>query len=402
MDGPNNLRLKRRRNELPPDQLFVERGERKLAGPADEGVRYVLQPRDSAPSPKKSKNADHEPNDAQAKWEQPDLGARREYHLQFNKAPSKSGKRKQRDEDLATVVEKKQRQVGDVNAANSQHEYDEKVEISAPAAPLKRPGRGSALRPRGDKPKPDGPKDESIIARQQRDVARMAQEMHQFALDELAKTPKPEVTSKPKLPPSRARALHQANSPAKAAPKPTEKHDDTAMDVDSDSEYVYDTYVLAPTSLPAPSSTSQTLPATVPISTPTPSGPKIGYIIITEADEQAWETYMHDLPLSASEESDSDDSNAEDYYGADYPSDELASDDEHDRGAYGYRARRGSNDEQYGLDGEGDDDDDDEITWSDEEDMRMMNPFKARDARVERRLAKFLNAKREAGSGDEL
>ena len=49
---------------------------------------------------------------------------------------------------------------------------------------------------------------------------------------------------------------------------------------------------------------------------------------------------------------------AEDYYGADYPSDELASDDEHDRGAYAYRARRGSNDEQYNLKDDSDNDSD--------------------------------------------
>jgi hypothetical protein len=87
---------------------------------------------------------------------------------------------------------------------------------------------------------------------------------------------------------------------------------------------------------------------------------------------------------------------AEDYYGADYPSDELATDDEFDRGgaAYGYRARRGSNDEQYDLDN-----DDDEITWSDEEDMRMMNPFAKKESgssRVERQFAKYLDRKKAA------
>ena len=62
--------------------------------------------------------------------------------------------------------------------------------------------------------------------------------------------------------------------------------------------------------------------------------------------------------------------------------------------AYGYRARRGSNDEQYNLD-----EDDDEITWSDEEDMRMMNPFakkQSSSSRVERQFAKYLDRKKAA------
>lgn len=39
---------------------------------------------------------------------------------------------------------------------------------------------------------------------------------------------------------------------------------------------------------------------------------------------------------------------AENYYGADYPEDEVASDDEYGQGAYNYRKGRGSDDEEYG------------------------------------------------------
>jgi hypothetical protein len=173
--------------------------------------------------------------------------------------------------------------------------------------------------------------------------------------------------------------------------------------MDSDSEYVYDTYVLAP--VPQPSN-SNPISADLPVETPTPTN--IGYLIITEADAPLWETYMHDLEGSDSEPTDEDDENAEDYYGADYPSDELATDDEFDRGgaAYGYRARRGSNDEQYNLNDA--DDDEDEITWSDEEDMRMMNPFAAAGARkervgpsrVERQFAKYLDQRKRAEEGE--
>ena len=229
--------------------------------------------------------------------------------------------------------------------------------------------------------------------------------MHQFALEELAKTPKPQIKTKPKLPPSRSRALHeQQQSPAfpqRNGAGNKDQDDDTAMD--SDSEYVYDTYVLAP--VPQPSN-SNPISADIPMETPTPTN--IGYLIITEADAPLWETYMHDLEGSDSEPTDEDDENAEDYYGADYPSDELATDDEFDRGgaAYGYRARRGSNDEQYNLNDA--DEDEDEITWSDEEDMRMMNPFAAAGARkervgpsrVERQFAKYLDQRKRAEEGE--
>jgi hypothetical protein len=230
--------------------------------------------------------------------------------------------------------------------------------------------------------------------------------MHQFALEELAKTPKPQIKTKPKLPPSRSRALHEKQqtpaSPQQCSNLENNKDQDDDTNMDSDSEYVYDTYVLAP----VPQQPSNH-PAAKEEEAPTQSLPNptanIGYLIITEADESLWETYMHDLEGSDSEPTDEDDENAEDYYGADYPSDELASDDEFDRGgaAYGYRARRGSNDEQYNLN---DDDDEDEITWSDEEDMRMMNPFAAAGAkrervgptRVERQFAKYLDQRKRA------
>ena len=48
---------------------------------------------------------------------------------------------------------------------------------------------------------------------------------------------------------------------------------------------------------------------------------------------------------------------AEDFYGNDYPEDEVDTDDENGRGSYNYRLR-GSDDEEYG---------DDEPTWSDAE-----------------------------------
>jgi hypothetical protein len=73
--------------------------------------------------------------------------------------------------------------------------------------------------------------------------------------------------------------------------------------MDSDSEYVYDTYVLAP----APRSLDTSDPIDVHKTLSIPSN--VGYLIITEDDEQLWETYIHDLEGSDSEPTDEDDEN---------------------------------------------------------------------------------------------
>ena len=412
MEGPSTVRLQRRRGELPPDQLFVERrGGKRKEHPSVEDARggfYVRQKRDTSFSGLPSNQPEQAVNSTDLPTAST-LEARRTFHLKQpsflppSTEGSKSRKRKQNEALFPTVFEKRQRKFED--DAPTHHFDNEDPQAPTPSAPPKRPGRGSTIRPpQVKKPAPTKPEDENVALRQQREVQALAQEMHQFALEELAKTPKPQITTKPKLPPSRSRALHEQQqppaSPKRTNPEVKDQDDDTAMD--SDSEYVYDTYVLAP--VPQPSN-SNPMSASNPTAEPHTN---IGYLIITEADAPLWETYMHDLEGgSDSEPTDEDDENAEDYYGADYPSDELASDDEFDRGgaAYGYRARRGSNDEQYNLNDPDDGgDDDDDITWSDEEDMRMMNPFAATQkkkgrvgpSRVERQFAKYLDQRKRA------
>jgi hypothetical protein len=319
MDGPNTVRLQRRRNELPPDQLFVERrlAEKRKEHPSEDGTRgyYVRQKRDTDNSDLPSSQADLSGNNTESPRNVGSslsaLEARRIFHLKHASplAPSvqssKTRKRKQSD-DFATVVEKKQKKVDPDNSASSLQPIDEDdAPTSTPSAPPKRPGRGSALRPQANKPDPVKAENENIVARQQRELAALAQEMHQFALDELAKTPKPQIKTKPKLTPSRSRALHEKQAPAspsRAAPTNNADDEDTAMD--SDSEYVYDTYVLAP----APTSLDMQDPVNnkkEPLVVPS----NVGYLIITEDDEQLWEAYIHDLEGSDSEPTDEDDEN---------------------------------------------------------------------------------------------
>jgi hypothetical protein len=322
MDGPNTVRLQRRRNELPPDQLFVERrvAEKRKEHPSEDGTRgyYVRQKRETDISDLPSSQANLSDNNTESKRNvarrQPSLAAleaRRIFHLKHASplAPSvqssKNRKRKQNDE-FATVVEKKQKKADTDNSTTSSHHIDEDdAQNSIPSAPPKRPGRGSALRPQANKVDPVKAENENIVHRQQRELAALAQEMHQFALDELAKTPKPQIKTKPKLTPSRSRALHDMQAPAspsRAAPTNNADDEDTAMD--SDSEYVYDTYVLAPapTSLDVQDAVNNKHePLVIPSN--------VGYLIITEDDEQLWEAYIHDLEGSDSEPTDEDDEN---------------------------------------------------------------------------------------------
>ena len=283
MDGPNTVRLQRRRNELPPDQLFVER-KRKNEQSVDEARNYYIRQKrdndnDTSQVSSEVHRAGNTGNGSSAQNAASALEARRVFHL---KQPSplaapvqstKNRKRKQNDEP-ATVVEKRRaKAVGDESVIPLNQIDEDDTQHTTPSAPPKRPGRGSAIRPRTTKAEPIKLGNENIVARQQRELAALAQEMHQFALDELAKTPKPQVKTKPKLTPSRSRALHEKQVPAlpsRVAP-PKEVDEDTAMD--SDGEYVYDTYVLAP----APTSLGANDPVEVHKTLAIPSN--VGYLI---------------------------------------------------------------------------------------------------------------------------
>lgn len=195
----------------------------------------------------------------------------------------------------------------------------------------------------------------------------MANSLHQFAIEEAAKDSpaKPKVTATPRLPPQRSKELHRQR--ARSDARMTGQGGD--VETEDESDYVYDTYVLAPSSNigAAQIDTQETLGS-------------VGYLVITEEDQAVWETYIEDEPSDKDWNSDEEDENAEDWYGADYPDDELASDDEHNRNAYGYR-NRGSDGEEW---------DEDTGTWSDDEYERQMQPSRTRPPQP---FSKYLDGK---------
>ncbi|KAK5118280.1 hypothetical protein LTR62_002793 [Meristemomyces frigidus] len=221
------------------------------------------------------------------------------------------------------------------------------LEDEGPApAPLKRPSRRTAIPITRTSPS----KNKLETPESRKNAETLAAAIHALGFEDL-ESPKQKLTSLPKFG-TRRRDLHPQLPKPAAAPEPRilnadDKDDNDRMAVDPETDYVYDTYILSP---PPPSTLSH--PHT-PDQSAGHDDENIGYLIITDADQPLWDSYLEGS--SDSEENDSNDdadSNAEDYYGADYPEDELASDDEYDRGAYGFRRRGAGGSDDESWDGE--------------------------------------------------
>ena len=158
----------------------------------------------------------------------------------------------------------------------------------------------------------------------------------------------------PVTPPRGTKPLYKDRHPPK---EPDVSDDDVVMDEDLEGDYVYDTYVRH----------------LVPVSDMHTHN-SIGHLVIPEEDQELWEAYIEEGEEDKEFETDDEDSNgkshlsrlralklthiiAEDYYGADYPEDEVDEDDEYDVNAYKYR-KGASDDEEWDVD---------DTTWSDEE-----------------------------------
>ncbi|GAB7360137.1 hypothetical protein MBLNU230_g7900t1 [Neophaeotheca triangularis] len=209
------------------------------------------------------------------------------------------------------------------------------------AAPVfKRPGKGSAI------PRPPG---KLAASEDHAQVKSLANQLHEFALEVSGEEEKPKRMTMPKLSAARSREIHERRRLQAEQQRQAQAKDAAAMDVDSDGDYVYDTYLLVED--PAARERVQSELGDV------------GYILITAEDQPYWEEFMEDDKSDKDWNSEEEDENAEDFYGADYPDDELASDDEYDRGAYQYRAG-GSDDEEYDRATWSDDDDDEADQWA--------------------------------------
>ncbi|KAK6439833.1 hypothetical protein LTR95_003951 [Oleoguttula sp. CCFEE 5521] len=352
MNGPGVVRLQRRRDELPPDALFVERrSKRKLEAQEDDEsthrLKYIRK-QDSIDICESGSNA----GTGQSRRSSfPALSgtSRRVFHLKQSNGVRSSQRATsarfpaQSSPVIATVVE--QRAPTPLITSPGRNAATRDVSASSP---LKRAGRGTAPRIGDAIHLSDAPQPALVhtqLAGERKKFELLAQEAHSHALEQLAKVPRPEVKVRPRLSGTRAKALHEARQLQTSGTMLSNVDD--AMDVTADSGHVFDTYVLATVDADEAMEDVPGLDVT---------SDSVGYLVINEDDEKLWEELIEQEEEVDLEVDDEEDENAEDHYGADYPSDELASEDELDRGAYGYRHHAGSDDEQY-----------DKAHWSDED-----------------------------------
>nr|POE79575.1 hypothetical protein CFP56_07640 [Quercus suber] len=347
MSGPERLRLKRRLGDRPPDQLIVEETapQKRSFTDSERHKRYYLKTTSDLEPLDNFNTPDGPVVQSGGSSDLKNGGTRRTFRLSRAdvKSQANSKQRKGKDDDLVTVEERQpgqsvQRDIGDVM------ENGDRTALAT--KPLKRPGKGSAVRPLQPQQQresihvQDTPASVENSAENEH-VQSIADDLHRFALEELAKGDKPKMTSMPHLTGARSRELHRQRATMAQTPLPAASAD---VDMEDDGgAYVYDTYVLVSTS--SRIADEQGAAAATHL-----ASPNVGYIVITDDDVETWEMYMEGETSDKDWDSEDEDENAERYHGADYPEDELASDDEYDRGAYGYRNQAGSDDEEYDED----------------------------------------------------
>lgn len=292
MAEPNVVKLKRKRTDEPVDYLLLQG-----AGELPNKKRYVRREKDNNDSRTSAEAERPLGNDSasQSAWNiSKQSTEKRVFELQ-RKPVAASRKRADTEEDIATFVEKKQRNHHIPATTIKQKASAEDSEL---LRPLKRPGQGSSLRT-ATKPTPQV---ETDIERKQMEA--LAAYMHSAALSELSAKPstKPAPVSMPTLSSARSQALHRQRAATNGSI--------SAMDLDDEDSYVYDTYILAPTT---------DLGAVQADELGTGS---VGYLVITEDDRSLWETYLEEDGSEGDWDSEEDDENAENYYGAEYPEEE--------------------------------------------------------------------------------
>ncbi|KAL8643037.1 MAG: hypothetical protein Q9228_000333 [Teloschistes exilis] len=174
----------------------------------------------------------------------------------------------------------------------------------------------------------------------------LACQLQQFALEqihaanEVVDTRKePRIKVKPK--PPRPRPAQKDTGVMQSFCDATKTATDVSSDEADTENFVFDMYVRQ--NEHAPSSVSNGLPE-VALEGADPD--KIGLLVVEEGDYEIWELYGEQDQSSDDDwNSEEEDENAEDFYGNDYPEDELDTDDEHNRNIY--RHWRGNFDEEH-------------------------------------------------------
>ncbi|PNS15257.1 hypothetical protein CAC42_8258 [Sphaceloma murrayae] len=377
--APSYVAVKRKREDEPIASLILEERRTKHARVNVEyKLESVSQP-SNEPPPKVSSSEGAQRSDQTSAPEE-DTSSKSPFVKKTDtlahKAIKRSGPRQfelasgKRSADTAGLVPTF------IERSAKRANVDQEAEPEQRSTPLKRPGTKSAPRTA-----PNGSGTPSRPTRNEPSAALTAK-LNALAFEEAGEpAPKPRVIMQPRATPRRRKAPEVI---PQQPPDPV-----------SDDEYVYDIYIrststpslplpqpTAPNPLPpqfpdsslhpvptdstAPRSLTSTLPTDLSsLSTYTDHSQDVGYLILPSEESSSYfwsSTSKQPGDLSSSgDEQDDEDSNAEDYYGADYPDDEVDEDDEMGIGAYRFR-RGGSEDEdefadpgwagrRYGSDG---------------------------------------------------
>ncbi|TFB05233.1 hypothetical protein CCMA1212_002894 [Trichoderma ghanense] len=227
---------------------------------------------------------------------------------------------------------------------------------------LKKPGIAKRRDP-SQEPPTRHPLPQSLINRHTDDMDKITADMNQWVLDEIganlqAMEVEKKQAEKPRFRPKAPEKRYQERHPAVAAASdsPAGETADTPM-VDAseeegdDADWIIEEYVR----IPAHTMGIDVLPSDVGL-------------LVLDGEEENMLFYGPPQDEEDDYAEDDEDENAENYYTADYPEDEVDTEDEFDRHAYMYRNANASDEEEFddkeydsdeiAMEGEDDDDDD--------------------------------------------
>ncbi|KAH0494257.1 hypothetical protein TgHK011_000883 [Trichoderma gracile] len=227
---------------------------------------------------------------------------------------------------------------------------------------LKKPGVAKRRDP-SQEPPARHPLPQSLINRHTDDMDKITADMNQWVLDEIganlhAMEVEKKQAEKPRFRPKAPEKRYQERHPdvAAAPDSPAVEMADTPMadaseEEGDDADWIIEEYVR----IPAHTMGVNVLPSDVGL-------------LVLDGEEENMLFYGPSQDEDDEYAEDDEDENAENYYTADYPEDEVDTEDEYDRHAYMYRNANASDEEEFDDDDydsdeiamEGEDDDDDD------------------------------------------
>ncbi|MCJ1423244.1 hypothetical protein MMC29_001126 [Sticta canariensis] len=200
--------------------------------------------------------------------------------------------------------------------------------------------------------------------------AKIAEQLHQTVSHQsLISMQCPEATCyepQPKIKPKPPKPRHMVKN-LESGGSGGNDFADGMISPENEDDFVYDTYVR---SLGQPAGIAIDISEPYDDESHLVDNSKIGILVIPEHDQAIWETFGEEEESDKDWNSEEEDENAEDFYGNDYPEDEVNSDDEFGMGAYDYR-HRASDDEEF-----------DEVAGRSDEDGAEQDPWQRSGWRV--------------------